>query len=96
MSDKPATLGDTLDAVIAEADAELQVPEGFNATEKALMYASDFGVNITEVTGTGQDGKVTVPDVQKFKKEMDAKAEAEALAEPLFFLKILVKHGQLV
>ena len=81
MSDQPATLADELDAVIAEADAELQAPEGVSATEKALLYASDFGVDIAEVPGTGQDGKITVPDVQKFKKEMDAKAEAEA-AEP--------------
>jgi hypothetical protein len=77
MSDKPATLADEYDAAIAEGDALLEAPEGVEATEKALMYASDFGVDISKVPGTGAEGKVTVPDVQKFKKEMDAKAEAE-------------------
>lgn len=81
MSDKPATLNDTLEEVIKEGEAELMAPEGIEATPKALLFARDFDVDITLVPGTGQDGKITVPDVQKFKKEMDAKAEAEA-AEP--------------
>ena len=81
MSDKPATLADELEEIEKAGEAEIEVPEGVNATEKAVLYATDFGVDISEVTGTGKDGKITVPDVEKFHKEMQAKAEAEA-AEP--------------
>jgi len=77
MSGQPATLGDVLDEAISEGE-ELEAPKGIEATPKALLYARDFGVEISDVTGTGTEGKVTVPDVQKYKKEMDALAEAEA------------------
>ena len=86
MSDKPATLDDVFDEVIAEAEAEakaetLEAPKGVKATDKALLYARDFGVDITKVKGTGAEGKVTVPDVQNYHKEMEA-AALEAEAEP--------------
>jgi len=81
MTEQPATLLDEIDDVIAEGEAEaaeLTAPEGIKATAKALLYAGDFGVDIKLVTGTGTEGKITVPDVQKYKKEMDALVEAEA------------------
>ncbi|MCK5548037.1 MAG: E3 binding domain-containing protein [Thermoplasmata archaeon] len=80
MSDQPATVGELLKDAIAEGEEleALTAPEGVEATPKALLYARDFGVDISTVTGTGTEGKVTVPDVQKVKKEMDALAEAEA------------------
>ena len=80
MSDQPATVAELLDDAIAEGEAleTPTAPEGIEATPKALLYARDFGVEISDVTGTGAEGKVTVPDVQRYKKELDALAEAEA------------------
>lgn len=83
MSEQPATLADELDQVIAEGDAEMVAPEGVVATPKALLYARDHDVVISDVTGTGAEGKITVPDVQRFKKQVDAQAEADAKAEVL-------------
>ncbi|NIM22474.1 MAG: hypothetical protein GTN64_08700 [Candidatus Latescibacteria bacterium] len=84
-SDAPATIMDTLEEIIAADDAEeaakAQEAIQINASEKALLYAKDHGVPIEKVTGTGVDGKIIVPDVQKYKKESDAKAKAEAEAK---------------
>lgn len=79
----PAQLDAEMDQVIADAQiAESAVIEdrsGVDATDIAFQYASDHGIDIREVKGTGKDGRVTVPDVEKFKKALDAKA-AEAPA----------------
>lgn len=37
-----------------------------NATEAAIEFAKEQGVDITLITGTGKDGRIGQPDVQKF------------------------------
>jgi pyruvate/2-oxoglutarate dehydrogenase complex dihydrolipoamide acyltransferase (E2) component len=38
--------------------------EGNDATKAAVALAEDLGVDLSTVSGSGQGGKVTVPDVQ--------------------------------
>jgi pyruvate/2-oxoglutarate dehydrogenase complex dihydrolipoamide acyltransferase (E2) component len=40
-------------------------------TEAANQLASELGVNIAEVEGTGADGRVTVGDVESFAGDQD-------------------------
>ena len=51
MSDQPATVGELLKDAIAEGEEleALTAPEGVEATPKALLYARDFGVDISKV-----------------------------------------------
>lgn len=58
-----------------EPDKEEAGPE---PTEAARQRASELGVNIAEVEGTGADGRVTVDDVQK---HADARDENESEKE---------------
>ncbi|KKM86067.1 hypothetical protein LCGC14_1282740 [marine sediment metagenome] len=54
----------------------------YDATGLGLAMANDHGINLADVTGTGKDGRITVPDVEKVIKARDAEiAEAEAQAE---------------
>lgn len=93
---KQATLADIVDeadAVIdqAEADiaAEKEAEKGkalVDATDLARQMAKDFKVLLTDVKGTGKDGRVTVPDVDKHVKALEKEAEADkaelVVAEP--------------
>lgn len=80
----PAALDAELDQIIAEAElAESAIIDQPNvdATDIALQYAADYGIDIGKVKGTGKDGRITVPDVEKHKKVLDVEAE-KAEAEP--------------
>lgn len=80
----PAALDAELDRIIAEAEEEENAvidQLDVDATDIAFQYAADYGINIAEVKGTGKDGRITVPDVEKFKKALDAKTEEVAEAE---------------
>lgn len=74
----PAALDAELDQIIAEAEeagsAIIDQPD-VDATDIAFQYANDYGIDIREVTGTGKDGRITVPDVEKFKAALDAQEE---------------------
>lgn len=48
-----------------------------DATETAKSRAEELGVDLEAVEGTGQDGRVTAPDVEAF-----AKAQEEAQDAP--------------
>ena len=37
-----------------------------SATDAAIKLAEENGVDLAQVTGTGADGRITQPDVQKF------------------------------
>lgn len=63
---------DELDAI--EKDAEKG--KTYDITEKAQMMADDFKVDLDEVEGTGANGRITVPDVDKYIKDREA-AKAE-------------------
>lgn len=75
----PADVVAELDEVIAEAEqaeaSALPEPTTVDATGLAEQMASDNGVNLAEVEGTGKDGRVTVPDVDRFIKAQAAEAE---------------------
>jgi len=90
MSDaQPTALTDALEAIEAEAlEEKAQVTEvqevvsneNVDASDIAIKMGDDFGVDLSEVDGTGKDGRVIVPDVQKFIKARDeaaAKTEEE-------------------
>lgn len=47
-----------------------------DATDTAKSRAEELGVDIEAVEGTGQDGRVTAPDVEAF-----AKAQTESVEE---------------
>lgn len=52
------------------ADAE-DDESGESATPAAVKLAEEEGVDLSEVEGTGEDGKITKPDVQKFIDDSD-------------------------
>lgn len=78
-----AALHAELEEVESQTPEEEKVAnETYDATGLALAMANDHGVDLGEVTGTGKDGRITVPDVDKFIKARDAEiAEVEAKAE---------------
>ena len=82
MSDQ-TTLADVVeevDAVAKEAEAQMATEAeqaAIDATDLARQMAQDYKVDLTEVKGTGKDGRVTVPDIDKFVKARDEEAEAE-------------------
>ncbi len=49
-------------------DVEKAAEEEVHATEAAERKAEELGVDLTEVEGTGKDGRITVGDVQKAAK----------------------------
>ena len=49
-----------------EAVAEEATVEAKDATETAVQAASELGVDLSKVVGTGKDGKITKPDVVAF------------------------------
>ena len=46
-----------------------------DATEAALAKATELSVNLGDVEGTGRDGRVTAPDVQKHAESLQATPE---------------------
>lgn len=41
-----------------------RLPDAEGATDAAVELAAELGVNLTEVEGTGRDGRITVADVR--------------------------------
>jgi hypothetical protein len=84
----PAEIVRDAQAVIDEADAEIaaegQGADPIDATDLAIRMAADKGVDLASVEGSGKEGRITVPDVDKFIKEREAEAESdvEASADP--------------
>ena len=53
-----------------------------DATDAAIAYAKDHGVDLSKVTGTGKEGRITVMDVEKYFKELpEEEAEEEVQTE---------------
>lgn len=60
-------------APIEEPDAqgERQADGDVDATEKARERADEYGIDLAGVEGTGSEGRITVEDVERAKKERD-------------------------
>jgi pyruvate/2-oxoglutarate dehydrogenase complex dihydrolipoamide acyltransferase (E2) component len=69
---------------VTNLDTERLVRQGaVEATDAARREAQELGVDLTEVEGTGSEGRITVDDVKKFAESMEVKAgEEEAEEEP--------------
>lgn len=46
-----------------------------NATEAAAEFAKQNGIDLAQVTGTGQGGRIGMPDVQAFMSENEESSE---------------------
>lgn len=69
-----------------------------NATETAIELASDVGINIEKVTGTGKDGRITKSDVQDFVQEMigDSPEQVELDVEVHTIVRGISKTGRVI
>jgi pyruvate/2-oxoglutarate dehydrogenase complex dihydrolipoamide acyltransferase (E2) component len=69
---------------VSEIDADRLMRQGeVNATDAARREAREQGVDLTEVEGTGTDGRITVDDVRTYaeSKQEDAGDTAEQVTE---------------
>ncbi len=57
-----------------------------DATDKAQERAEELGVDIDAVEGTGQDGRVTVTDVEGYDPSSDSSAEEEVEGPPEVYM----------
>jgi hypothetical protein len=81
----PADVVAEIDDVIAEAEAAETEAPVYDVTGLAQQMAEDYDVDLAEVEGTGKDGRIVVPDVDKYIKARAAEAEqaeTEASADP--------------
>jgi pyruvate/2-oxoglutarate dehydrogenase complex dihydrolipoamide acyltransferase (E2) component len=57
---------------VANLDTERLVKQGeIEATDAARRQARELGVDLTEIEGTGSEGRITVDDVKKFAESME-------------------------
>jgi pyruvate/2-oxoglutarate dehydrogenase complex dihydrolipoamide acyltransferase (E2) component len=65
---------------VSELDTESLIKQGeVEATDAARRQAQELGLDLTEIEGTGTDGRITVDDVKKAAES--AQGEAEEAAE---------------
>ncbi len=69
---------------VTNLDTERLVRQGaVEATDAARREARELGVDLTEIEGTGSEGRITVDDVKKFAESTEEKVgEEEAEEEP--------------
>lgn len=81
-----ADIAEEADAVIEQAEADIaaakEADTKIDATKLARQMAKDFNVLLADVKGTGKEGRVTVPDVDKHVKALEAAKAEEAEAKP--------------
>lgn len=76
MTEKTITPADIIaeaDAVSKQADADMATEAeqaAVDATDLARQMAVDYEIDITKINGTGKEGRVTVPDVDKHHKAL--------------------------
>jgi pyruvate/2-oxoglutarate dehydrogenase complex dihydrolipoamide acyltransferase (E2) component len=64
---------------VANLDTESLVRQGeIEATDAARREARELDVDLTQVEGTGSEGRITVDDVKKFAEEQEAPQASEA------------------
>ena len=67
---------------VANLDTERLVRQGeIEATDAARREARELGIDLTEVEGTGSEGRITVDDVKKFAESIEEKAGEEEAEE---------------
>ena len=69
---------------VSELDADRLMRQGeIDATDAARRQAREQGVDLTEIEGTGTDGRITVDDVRTYaeSKQEDAEDTAEQVTE---------------
>jgi pyruvate/2-oxoglutarate dehydrogenase complex dihydrolipoamide acyltransferase (E2) component len=68
---------------VANLDTERLVKQGqVEATDAARREARELGVDLTEIEGTGSEGRITVDDVKKVAESMEGEEDEEAEKEP--------------
>jgi pyruvate/2-oxoglutarate dehydrogenase complex dihydrolipoamide acyltransferase (E2) component len=61
---------------VSDIDADQLMRQGeVDATDAARRQAGELGVDLTEIEGTGTDGRITVDDVKKFAESAQEDAE---------------------
>lgn len=66
---------------VANLDTESLVKQGeVDATDAARREARELGIDLTELEGTGTDGRITVDDVKKFAEEAEEEPKASDAA----------------
>lgn len=82
LMDNYAAIEDALDEAennVANLDTESLVKQGeIDATDAARREARELGIDLTELEGTGTDGRITVDDVKKFAESAEAEDEPKA------------------
>lgn len=64
---------------VANLDTEQLIKQGeIEATDAARREARERGVDLTEVEGTGSEGRITVDDVKDFAEKKEAEEEPKA------------------
>ena len=64
---------------VSELDTDSLVQQGeIDATDAARRQARELDIDLTEIEGTGTDGRITVDDVKKFAESMQEEATEEA------------------
>lgn len=56
--------GDRLERVRGASGPEPDVPESVNATDAAVELAAEHGIDMADVEGTGEDGRILKSDVE--------------------------------
>ena len=73
-SEKGAKASEWLEVDNLESDAPVTE---WNATSSAVKFAEENNIDLSIIIGSGEDGRVVMPDVKKAKKELDNALEAE-------------------
>jgi len=82
LMDNYAAIEEALDEAeknVSDLDTESLVKQGeVEATDAARRQAQELGVDLTEIEGTGSDGRITVDDVKNYAESMEAEEEPKA------------------
>ena len=66
--ERPGSAAGRTPEASSEQATEVETPEDAGATEAAVRKAEELNVDLSGVEGTGQDGRITVGDVEKAAK----------------------------
>jgi pyruvate/2-oxoglutarate dehydrogenase complex dihydrolipoamide acyltransferase (E2) component len=68
---------------VANLDTESLVKQAeIDATDAARREARELGVDLTEIEGSGSDGRITVDDVKRFAESQEGGETGEEVEEP--------------